>query len=32
MLFSNKLRVGLKEMEVTMQVKNVDEYKGNFQD
>ena len=32
MLFSNKLRVGLKEMEVTMQVQNVDEYKGNFQD
>ena len=32
MLFSNKLRVGLKEMEVTMQVENVDEYKGNFQD
>ena len=32
MLFSNKLRIGLKEMEVTMQVENVDEYQGNFQD
>lgn len=32
MLFSSKLRIGLKEMEVTMQVENVDEYKGNFQD
>lgn len=32
MLFSNKLRVGLKEMEVTMQIENVDEYQGNFQD
>ena len=31
MLFSNKLRVGLKEMEVTMQVENVDEYQGDFQ-
>ena len=30
MLFSSKLRVGLKEMEVTMQVENVDEYEGNF--
>lgn len=30
MLFSQKLRVGLKEMEVTMQFKNVDEYEGDF--
>ena len=30
MLFSSKLRVGLKEMEVTMQVENVDEYEGDF--
>lgn len=30
MLFSQKLRVGLKEMEITMQVKNVDEYEGDF--
>lgn len=31
MLFSQKLRVGLKEMEVTMQVENVDEFEGDFQ-
>lgn len=30
MLFSQKLRVGLKEMEVTMQVEDVDEYEGDF--
>lgn len=30
MLFSQKLRVGLKEMEITMQVENVDEYEGDF--
>jgi hypothetical protein len=30
MLFSNKLRVGLKEMQVTMQYKNVREYEGDF--
>lgn len=30
MLFSQKLRVGLKEMQVTMQYKNVEEYAGNF--
>ena len=30
MLFSSKLRVGLKEMEVTMQVEDVDEYEGDF--
>lgn len=30
MLFSSKLRVGLKEMEVTMQVENVDEFEGDF--
>lgn len=30
MLFSLKLRVGLKEMEVTMQVENVDEFEGDF--
>ena len=30
MLFSSKLRVGLKEMEITMQVENVDEYEGDF--
>lgn len=32
MLFSQKLRVGLKEMQVTMKFKNVQEYKGNFDD
>ena len=32
MLFSSKLRVGLKEMQVTMQFHNVQEYDGNFQD
>lgn len=30
MLFSNKLRVGLKEMQVTMQYHNVREYEGDF--
>lgn len=30
MLFSQKLRVGLKEMEVTMKFKNVYEYEGDF--
>lgn len=30
MLFSQKLRVGLKEMQVTMQFKNVQEYSGRF--
>ena len=30
MLFSQKLRVGLKEMQVTMQYKNVQEYSGDF--
>ena len=32
MLFSQKLRVGLKEMQVTMQYKNVQEYEGRFDD
>lgn len=32
MLFSQKLRVGLKEMQVTMQFYNVQEYEGNFDD
>lgn len=32
MLFSQKLRVGLKEMQVTMQYRNVQEYEGNFDD
>ena len=32
MLFSSKLRVGLKEMQVTMHYKNVEEYSGNFND
>ena len=32
MLFSQKLRVGLKEMQVTMQFRNVQEYEGDFQD
>ena len=32
MLFSQKLRVGLKEMQVTMQYPNVQEYEGNFDD
>lgn len=32
MLFSEKLRVGLKEMQVTMQYSNVQEYEGNFDD
>lgn len=31
MLYSQKLRVGLKEMQVTMQFHNVQEYNGNFQ-
>ena len=30
MLFSSKLRVGLKEMQVTMHYKNVQEYDGDF--
>ena len=30
MLFSAKLRVGLKEMQVTMQYENVQEYDGDF--
>ena len=30
MLFSQKLRVGLKEMQVTMQYSNVQEYDGDF--
>ena len=30
MLFSSKLRVGLKEMQVTMHYHNVQEYDGNF--
>ena len=30
MLFSSKLRVGLKEMQVTMNYKNVEEYDGDF--
>lgn len=30
MLFSQKLRVGLKEMQVTMQYHNVQEYEGDF--
>lgn len=32
MLYSEKLRVGLKEMQVTMQYHNVQEYDGNFED
>lgn len=32
MLFSSKLRVGLKEIQVTMHYKNVEEYSGNFDD
>ena len=32
MLFSQKLRVGLKEMQVTMKYHNVQEYEGNFDD
>lgn len=32
MQFSSKLRVGLKEMQVTMHYKNVQEYSGNFDD
>lgn len=32
MLYSQKLRVGLKEMQVTMQYSNVEEYSGNFTD
>lgn len=31
MLYSQKLRVGLKEMQVTMQFRNVQEYDGDFQ-
>ena len=30
MLFSSKLRVGLKEMQVTMHYNNVEEYSGDF--
>ena len=30
MRFSQKLRVGLKEMQVTMQYSNVEEYDGDF--
>lgn len=30
MMFSSKLRVGLKEMQVTMHYKNVQEYEGDF--
>lgn len=30
MLYSQKLRVGLKEMQVTMQYNNVQEYEGDF--
>lgn len=30
MLFSSKLRVGLKEMQVTMNYNNVEEYSGDF--
>ena len=30
MLFSSKMRVGLKEMQVTMQYHNVQEYEGDF--
>lgn len=30
MRFSQKLRVGLKEMQVTMQYENVEEYEGDF--
>lgn len=32
MLYSEKLRVGLKEMQVTMQYHNVQEYDGNFEE
>lgn len=32
MLFSSKLRVGLKEMQVTMQYHNVQEYEGDFKE
>lgn len=32
MLFSQKLRVGLKEMQVTMKYHNVQEYEGDFGD
>ena len=32
MMFSSKLRVGLKSMQVTMHYKNVQEYSGNFDD
>lgn len=32
MLFSSKLRVGLKEMQVTMHYNNVEEYNGSFND
>lgn len=29
-MFSNKLRVGLKELQVTMEYKNVQEFDGDF--
>ena len=32
MMFSSKLRVGLKEMQVTMHYPNVEEYSGDFDD
>ena len=32
MMFSSKLRVGLKEMQLTMKYPNVQEYEGNFND
>lgn len=32
MMFSSKLRVGLKEMQVTMHYSNVEEYSGDFDD
>lgn len=32
MLFSQKLRVGLKSMQATMEYKNVQEYEGSFED
>lgn len=32
MMFSSKLRVGLKEMQLTMKYPNVQEYDGNFND
>lgn len=32
MMFSSKLRVGLKSMQITMHYRNVQEYDGNFED